>query len=247
MKKIVVLLLLVIITIGSFAQEKYQDVVYLKNGSIIRGMIIEQVPNKSLKIQTADRSVFVYSLEEIEKYTKELVEPESSPNKSSFKNDNSGLKAGYRGTVEVGYQLGVGDFGLDRLKMNIINAYQLSPYFSLGIGTGLRFYYDADAALIPVFADFRAYVLNHKVSPYLSLGAGYSFNATNNLDGVGIFLNPAAGVSFKVSKKSSMNIGLGYEMQRMDFFFYGYYNNYPYTYSSLENSGAISLTAGFSF
>ena len=49
-----------------------QDVIYLKNGSIIRGLIIEQIPNVSLKIQTADGSVFVYKIDEIEKMTKEL-------------------------------------------------------------------------------------------------------------------------------------------------------------------------------
>lgn len=47
------------------------DVVYLKNGSIIKGTIIEQVPNVSLKIETRDGSVFVYKIEEIEKMTKE--------------------------------------------------------------------------------------------------------------------------------------------------------------------------------
>lgn len=30
--------------------QQYQDVVYLKNGSVIRGLITEQIPNKSLKI-----------------------------------------------------------------------------------------------------------------------------------------------------------------------------------------------------
>jgi hypothetical protein len=49
------------------------DVVYLKNGSIIRGTIIEQVPGVSLKIETSDGSVFFYKMEEIEKITKEKV------------------------------------------------------------------------------------------------------------------------------------------------------------------------------
>ena len=39
----------------------YQDVVYLRNGSIIRGVIIEQIPNESLKIQTPGGSVFVFT------------------------------------------------------------------------------------------------------------------------------------------------------------------------------------------
>lgn len=52
--------------------QQYVDVVYLKNGSIIKGMIIEQIPNVSLKIQTKDESVFVYKMDEVEKMTKEL-------------------------------------------------------------------------------------------------------------------------------------------------------------------------------
>lgn len=48
-----------------------EDVVYLKNGSIIRGVIIEQVPGVSLKIKTKDGSVFFYKMEEVDKITKE--------------------------------------------------------------------------------------------------------------------------------------------------------------------------------
>ncbi|QQS72492.1 MAG: hypothetical protein IPP95_15195 [Flavobacteriales bacterium] len=47
--------------------QEWQDVVYLKNGSVIRGMVIEQVPNVSLKIGTADGSVFVYAMDQVEK------------------------------------------------------------------------------------------------------------------------------------------------------------------------------------
>lgn len=47
------------------------DVVYLKNGSVIKGTIIEQIPNVSIKIKTKDGNVFVYKMEEIEKTTRE--------------------------------------------------------------------------------------------------------------------------------------------------------------------------------
>ncbi len=56
---------------NSNSYSEYQDVVYLKNGSIIRGMIIEQIPGISLKLETRDGNVFVYKMEEIEKMTKE--------------------------------------------------------------------------------------------------------------------------------------------------------------------------------
>ena len=51
---------------------EYVDVIYLKNGSIIRGMVMEQIPNESIKIQTADGSLFVYKMDEVLKITKEL-------------------------------------------------------------------------------------------------------------------------------------------------------------------------------
>lgn len=50
---------------------EYIDVVYLKNGSVIKGLIMEQIPNETLKIQTADGSLFVYKMEEVVKITKE--------------------------------------------------------------------------------------------------------------------------------------------------------------------------------
>src|SRR6185436_2293753 len=61
----------------NYAQSNYEDVVYLKNGSIIHGMIIEQVPNESIKIQTKDKNIFVFKMDEIMKITKEEVQASS--------------------------------------------------------------------------------------------------------------------------------------------------------------------------
>ena len=53
--------------------QQMEDVVHLKNGGLIRGIIIEQIPGESLKIQTRDGSVFVYPMDEIAKMSKEPV------------------------------------------------------------------------------------------------------------------------------------------------------------------------------
>jgi hypothetical protein len=47
------------------------DVVYLKDGNIIRGVIIEQVIGVSIKIKTKDDSILVFRTEEIERITRE--------------------------------------------------------------------------------------------------------------------------------------------------------------------------------
>lgn len=56
---------------ATYAQEKIVDVVYLNNGSIIYGSIIEMTLNESVKIKTADGSIFVYQMDQIQKITKE--------------------------------------------------------------------------------------------------------------------------------------------------------------------------------
>ncbi|MGI6718209.1 MAG: hypothetical protein ACOX4D_03540 [Bacteroidales bacterium] len=133
------------------------------------------------------------------------------------------------------------------MKLNIINGYQINPYISMGVGTGLRYYYDLGVALIPLFADFRANFMDNYISPYFSFGLGYSFNVTNGFFGVGLLLNPTIGASFKVFKKSAINVGLGYEMQKMKFYyeiFDGYYFHNRYYAGSLD---AISINVGISF
>ncbi|NCC19405.1 MAG: hypothetical protein EOM29_10750 [Bacteroidia bacterium] len=76
MKKIISLLVFVFIISFSndlTAQNNYQDVVYLKNGSVIKGVIIEQIPNVSLKIKTKDENVFFYDMKDVEKMAKEEI------------------------------------------------------------------------------------------------------------------------------------------------------------------------------
>lgn len=78
--KAILLNLLVIFSLSALAQSAYRDVVYLKNGSIIKGQVIEQIPNVSLKIETADGSILVYRMDEVEKMSKEKYDiPQANP------------------------------------------------------------------------------------------------------------------------------------------------------------------------
>ncbi|MDR2231877.1 MAG: hypothetical protein LBE56_01995 [Tannerella sp.] len=57
-------------TAQSNQYSQYQDAVYLKNGSVIRGVIIEQIPNISIKIETTEGNIFVFRMDEIESISK---------------------------------------------------------------------------------------------------------------------------------------------------------------------------------
>jgi hypothetical protein len=47
------------------------DVVYLKNGTIIKGVIIEQIPNVQIKLHISDGTNYIFPFTEIEKIVKE--------------------------------------------------------------------------------------------------------------------------------------------------------------------------------
>lgn len=69
--KLAALFFVLLFAVKAMAQEGMEDVVYLKNGNIYRGIIIEQVPGQTMKVQTIGGNVFTVEIAEIAKITKE--------------------------------------------------------------------------------------------------------------------------------------------------------------------------------
>lgn len=55
------------------ATERLEDVVYLKDGGIVRGVIVEQVPGQSVLIRTRDGNQFRYQMDQIARMTREAA------------------------------------------------------------------------------------------------------------------------------------------------------------------------------
>jgi hypothetical protein len=72
----------------------------VKNGSVIRGIIVESIPNKSVKIQTKDGNIFFYNIDEIEKITKEV-----SDDSFSDKNDSKIVSQTQSGSLFIGGEI----------------------------------------------------------------------------------------------------------------------------------------------
>ena len=69
-------LILFMFTAGVPAKTKMIDVVHLKNGNIIKGVVIETIPNESIKIETDDGSISIIEISEVDKIKKiQFVEP----------------------------------------------------------------------------------------------------------------------------------------------------------------------------
>ena len=208
-------------------QANMEDVVYLKNGNIIRGIIIEQIPNQSLKIQTVDRNVFVFKIEEVEKMTKENI-PGTSLRETQRK------KKGYINISEINFSPGITGAKInDDIKVKnedisfgfkTVNGYQVSEHFSIGLGLGIDRY--KEATLIPITLDLRFPVLKAKMSPVFIFGVGRS-SGLNDVKG-GFTTNFGFGIRSYMSDNSAFIFNFGYKLQSTEVKYTDYKNYVPY-------------------
>jgi len=70
MKNLLLLILMIaLFSVSSLCQER-QDIIYMTNGNILKGIIVENVPNDYVKIELEGGSLFTVKYEEIEKFGK---------------------------------------------------------------------------------------------------------------------------------------------------------------------------------
>jgi hypothetical protein len=226
---------------SSRAQSKSEDIVYLKNGTIIHGVILELIPNQTLKIQTPDQSLFILKMEDVEKITKARDE--------YYKKGNAG---GYVNSPDIGYVLGIGDRTMDfqgqateirkneyhAISIRDFNGYRVSSDVSVGGGIGYEYYSGNPDSLpateyIPIFVGLRAYSksrsntqvgfvfdigydigLTKKTTTDNSLGSLISVTASDKFKG-GFFVNPAIGLRVVVGGRSVMCFSFGYQYQNI--------------------------------
>jgi hypothetical protein len=73
--------------------EETEDIIYLKNGSIIHGMIIEQVFNVSTTIETKDGKVFVFKTDEIREIIRRQIKTDKIISKNKIGDSMTDVRA----------------------------------------------------------------------------------------------------------------------------------------------------------
>ena len=167
---------LLIIGINTYAQKSANDVVYLKNGSVIRGTVLEYIPSKTLKIKTADGSIFVYNASECDSIKKGAVEnvpnnpftmfqqyKERQKIKRNTPRAKFTNKCYYAGIFEFDHLIGQSQYDIFYYKTNyqlvtlngihLINGVQFLKNFYVGIGTGINF--NSNDEMIDYNSDFK--------------------------------------------------------------------------------------------
>lgn len=78
LRLVLIMCLTAFVAVSQVFAQQMEDVVHLKNGGIVRGTIVEQIPGESLKIQTRDGNVFVFAMDEIARLSKDFAGDTSS-------------------------------------------------------------------------------------------------------------------------------------------------------------------------
>jgi len=171
MKKLSLILIVFLISLSGIAQQGSQDVIYLKNGTIVRGKIIEQVPNQSIKVYTASRTIAEFKMDEIEKMEKEQGGGALISSTEELPISQGNIIVGGGGTID--YYKSKTDYGVftSEYKRTAISLYPTFLYFvtdglaigatldlglslhdkktdyTLGIGPEIRYYFEAGLLL----------------------------------------------------------------------------------------------------
>lgn len=242
MRKLLLLLTLLLSISTYVAAQNYTEVVYLKNGSVIKGVIIEQVPNVSLKIKTDDGSLIICQMNDVEKIIKE--ERYTRDYRTDIDNRKAARNTlkGYKGFVDFGYIADLSDYDANKVEISTSHGYQFNNYFYLGGGVAADFYTDADLIAVPIFVDFRANFINKKVTPFADIKTGYSVG-----DVEGAYVSTGIGVRFSLKGKKAINLKLEYNYQQHnDHGDYSYNNNY-YSYDYDYDLEGLGFKVGFEF
>ena len=211
MRKLLLLLTLLLSISTYVAAQNYPEVVYLKNGSTIKGVIIEQVPNVSLKIKTSDGSLIICQMSDVEKITKEERYTRDYRKEANNRKAARNTLKGYKGFVDFAYIGDVSDYNASKIELSTSHGYQFNNYFFVGGGVALNYYTDADLVAAPIYANFRANFINKRVTPFADVKTGY---AVGDIEGA--YASIGVGVRFSLKGKKALNLALMYNFQDYD-------------------------------
>jgi len=213
--KICFFLLLLYLPVLSFSQ-KLEDVVYLKNGSIIRGRLISDNTGNHVRILNHSGDVWSFALAEVDSLKSEKVYH-------------------YEAAIynEDGMEISIGGGLLVRSESHAISkslipcitlgySYRLLSIFSGGIETGIDFY---DWMILPASASMRIRNSLSPVSSFIQFKGGYSFPLESRPDDYqysydgkgGINASVGLGMERIISNNMALTISFAYQYQEMNF------------------------------
>lgn len=204
-----IMLFLLFLSTTLLSQEQ-RDVIYLRDGSIIKGNITEST-DEVIKIETCCGSVLAIQSAQVLSMEKETVP------KSAFQVK----QAGYMNFTSMGFLLGSpSNEKIAPFSVITEHSYRANDYVTIG---GLIGYELLDEAVMPVGVNVKGFVFDGIKNVYLGLTGGYSVSLENpNKDlyestSGGPFFNIELGVLIPVSHNNSFFIAMGYRYNKLKY------------------------------
>ncbi len=169
--------------------------------------------------------------------------------KSDTENNYTMFNRGYKVHLGLGFCSGTGEYNRDRLKIDLINSYQLNQNASIGVGFGVRHFvgkYIGAVQVLPVYLSLTGNTSDQ--SPiYVTTQIGLSTEADYIFEYPGIYFSFGSGSYFHLAKHFSLKVGVSFEHtkiynQYMDFS--SYYRLWIREYREIN---AICFDVGITF
>jgi hypothetical protein len=205
---------------------KSVDILYLKNGNIIKGEILMEKTGEAVKIKDLSGNNYFFLMADVSNIVRDttityhpekvkIAQPQKPkiefdpmvdiPNKYKLLDIGGGIykindlsgKSAFQGIINYTYIL-------NRMKS-----------FELGLGIGLR-YFSESAISVPFFVDFRIPAYNHSgnFTTFAAWDLGYTGGITNNgFTWLGLMSRPSLGIGFKTPEDNWIRFGLAGEVQ----------------------------------
>ena len=225
--------------------QKTKDALYLKNGSIIYGKLLE-IEENQYKMQTSDGSIFIYPFSDVDKYVQE------TPVFTGRKTTGPGF------ALEGGFLLGaqITEY-VAPFSFNLMGSYTFNTKNIVSLGSGVEF---IGVPFTPMFIEYKYILRDNRTTPFFFLRGGGLLHLSGN-DGDANPYNSYEKRDFRGG--FSATVGTGISWAKEDFepylsFAYRYCRtsyalgtyingNYDYDYHYENNYNRLEIKFGFRF
>jgi hypothetical protein len=232
-----------IIILFPLSAQKNKDVLYLKNGSIINGKLVE-VSNNTYKIRTSDGSLFIFQSSEVEKMLNEV------PYFEGRKKSGAGF------ALEAGLLFGVKTEEYTApFSFNMLGNYTTNTTHIFGIGSGVEY---IGQAYMPLFVEYKQLFSDRKTTPFVFTRIGNLFHLQGDSESSDSYTNPyynektyhggfsftlGTGISW-IRNESETYLSFAYRNAHISYEQFDY-NNHNITYKT--NLNRLEVKFGFKF
>lgn len=198
MEKRIALLLIIFTSTFITISAQQVDQVTLKNGSVIRGSIVEIVPDGKVTIDDSAGNTWVFEMNEVALISQ--VEPQKNQNTNNFPQGwvnmtSIGFLAGSQNSMQVAPFSLISSFG-----------YKNSLGMYTGFATGIEF---LNINHVPAMLDIQYFLRNMEVSPVVIMRAGYAIPTKREYSNYGNIYSysggfaGALGIGLKIRSKEN--------------------------------------------